>query len=101
MLAGYARLLNPCNEVISIVDVSSADFELVMIHETIIESDVTKMRHVDALSLPAHGGVVLAPGGRHLMLMNPTHEIKEGSKVMLSFTLADGREITAGFVVRR
>lgn len=101
ILAGYARLSNPCDRAVDIVRVSSPDFAQVMIHEILMEAGVSKMRHVETLLLPVRGSVVFEAGNRHLMLMSPTHEIKAGSKVRLSFTLTHGRVVTADFMVRK
>jgi copper(I)-binding protein len=101
MLAGYAVLTNPCEDAIEVVAVAGEDFDGAMIHESFVENGVSKMRHLDALPLPAHGGAELAPGGRHLMLIGPKRELKQGDRVWLSFTLADGREVRADFVVSK
>ena len=101
MLAGYATVRNPCALAVAITDVSSADFAMSMIHQTLVENGVSKMRHADSLPLPAHSALHFAPGGRHLMLMNPTRELKVGDKVKLTLKLADGRLVSADFRIRK
>ena len=100
-LAGYAIVRNTCNTPFVIVDVGSPAFAMAMIHETLVENGVSMMRHADSLPLPAHGQLQFAPGGRHLMLMHPTSEMKPGGKVKVSLALADGRRIAAYFVVSK
>ncbi|HMB56061.1 MAG TPA: copper chaperone PCu(A)C [Arenimonas sp.] len=101
MLAGYGIVNNACPQAITIKAVSSADFASAMMHETLIEGGISKMRHVAALPVAAHASVAFAPSGRHLMLMQPKHPLKEGDKVRLKLSLTDGREIAADFVVRK
>ena len=101
MLAGYASLRNPCARAVAITGVSSADFAMSMIHETLVENGVSKMRHIDSLPLKARGEISFAPGGRHLMLMNPKRNLKVGDSVKLTLSLADGRKISGDFPIRK
>lgn len=98
-LAGYATVRNPCARAFAITGVSSGDFAMSMIHETLVDNGISKMRHADSVSLPAHGEVRFAPGGRHLMLMNPKRKLKDGDKLKFTLTLADGRRISADFSI--
>lgn len=100
-LAGYAIVRNPCSAPMVITDASSAQFVMGMIHETLIENGVSRMRHVASLSLPAKGELVFAPGGRHLMLMHPKRQLNVGDRVTVNLKLADGRLINADFVVAK
>jgi copper(I)-binding protein len=100
-LAGYATLENRCPKVLTVSAVSSRDFGMAMIHETVIEKGVSKMRHVGALAIPAKGRVAFSPGGGHLMLMMPARELKLGDKVELTFALATGEKVSAEFPVLR
>jgi copper(I)-binding protein len=58
------------------------------------------MEMVDHLDIPAHGSVELAPGGYHLMLSQPTHAIKPGDHVEVTFEFADGAKLQTDFSVR-
>jgi copper(I)-binding protein len=100
-LAGYALLKNDCPMVATLTSVTSQDFAMAMVHETVIENGVSRMRHVDSLAVPANGSAIIAPGGLHLMLMNPTRELQPGDVTTLKFALADGSEVTAEFPVLR
>jgi len=100
-LAGYAIVRNPCTAPLVITDASSGDFVMGMIHETVVLDGVSQMRHVDSLPLPARGELRFAPGGRHLMLMHPKRQLKVGDKVKVSLKLADGRRISANFLVSK
>lgn len=100
-LAGYAVLRNPCAKPFVVTDVSSADFAMGMIHETIVEKGVSRMRHAKPLAVPARGTLEFEPGGKHMMLMHPRRVLKEGDKVRLVLKLADGQTIDIDAVVQR
>ena len=100
MLAGYARIDNTCSGPVEIVSASSPAFADVSLHETRIEDGISRMRALAMLPVPAHGSVAFAPGGLHLMLMEPTKPLKAGNQVSIDFTLRDGRTIPGHFELR-
>ena len=79
-LAGYAVLRNSCAKAFSVTDVGSPDFAMGMIHETLVEGGVSRMRGAKSLLVPAHGSFAFAPGGAHMMLMHPRRTLKEGDR---------------------
>lgn len=101
MMAGYATITNTCDHELAVASASSPDFGDTSIHETVIENGMSRMRPVTRLVVPAKGHFVLAPGGGHLMLMQPRHALAEGDKARVEFVLADGRWVAADFPVRR
>src|SRR3546814_17926079 len=58
------------------------------------------MRHLPQLRIASDGVAEFAPGGMHLMLMQPRAAVEAGGKVEVSFVLDDGRELSAEFEVR-
>lgn len=100
MLAGYARIDNGCPSPVQIVSASSPAFADVSMHETRIENGVSRMRALAALPVAAHASVAFAPGGLHLMLMQPTRPLKAGDQVSIDFSLRDGRRIPGLFELR-
>lgn len=101
MMAGYVTLRNDCGQPVAVVGVESMDFGDAMIHETLVENGVSRMRHADSLALPAKSALVFEPGGRHLMLMKPLRPLPEGSRARIRLILADGRKLFAEYEVRR
>ena len=101
MLAGYAKVSNSCATPATIVGVEGPDFGDASIHETLVENGVSRMRAAGQLTVPAHGQLLFAPGGAHLMLMEPKRMLAEGGRTALRLVLADGRKVSADFVVRR
>lgn len=100
-LAAYATVRNSCSRAFAITGVDATGFAMSMIHETVIRNGISTMRDAPSLSLPAHGQLIFAPGGRHLMLMNPDHAVRIGDKLRVELLLSDGRGIAADFPVRK
>jgi copper(I)-binding protein len=63
----------------------------VEIHETRMENNMTKMRPVASVALPAGKVVEFTPGGNHIMLMGLKGPVKEGESVPLTLVL-EGRD---------
>ena len=99
MLAGYARVRNGCARPFSISGVAAQDFAMSMVHETVTQDGMSRMRHASSLAIPAHGVLEFAPGGRHLMLMHPRRAFKAGDRVRVELKLADGSRLGAEFTV--
>ena len=100
MMAGYARIGNPCREPATIVSADSAGFADTSLHETRIEGGISRMRATPALRIPAGGTAILEPGGAHLMLLQPRKPLQAGQKVAIEFLLQDGRKLRGEFEVR-
>ena len=57
----------------------------VQIHSMTMDGGVMKMRQLtDGLELPAGETITLAPGGYHLMLVDPVKPLKEGERVPIT-----------------
>jgi Uncharacterized protein conserved in bacteria len=100
MMAGYARIENRCREPATIVAADSAAFADTSLHETRVEGGISRMRATPALRIPAGGSATLAPGGSHLMLMQPSAPLHAGQRVAIEFLLQDGRRLRGEFEVR-
>ena len=100
MMGGFATVRNPCEAPVRVVGASSPSFGSVELHETTRVDGVSRMRHLHALDVPAGGSVKLAPGGLHLMLMQPVAPLERGASVPVELELADGRRLRVDFEVR-
>lgn len=100
MLAGYARLENECKRALVVTGARSPAFGDVSVHETRVENGMSRMRPLPKFTVPAGGSVLLAPGGRHLMLMMPTAPLEVGRSVEIRFDVEGGAPVPAHFVVR-
>jgi copper(I)-binding protein len=101
MHAGYAVMRNDCDRPVTVVGAESLDFASASIHETMVAQGMTHMQEAGPIVVAAHGRLVLAPGGRHLMLMRPARELPEGTRARARLVLADGRHVFSEFEVRR
>jgi len=99
MLAGYATLANSGDAPVTILTTQSDAFRMASLHETVVEEGVSKMRELHRLVVAPGESVTLAPGGKHLMLMQPRHEIGVGEKVEVRFLLSDGTRVETHFDV--
>ena len=74
--------------------------ERVEIHEMRMDGDVMRMRQVaGGLPVPAHGRLVLAPGGQHLMLIGLKRQLAEGDRFQLTLQFARAGPVRANVVV--
>ncbi|KAB7764622.1 copper chaperone PCu(A)C [Xanthomonas maliensis] len=100
MAAGFGSFHNGCKQPVRVTSVSSSAFADVSLHETTLVDGVSRMRAVPALVLPPGGAVTLAPGGLHLMLMDPGKPVQAGQSVPVRFVLDDGQKIQGALQVR-
>ncbi|GAA3534073.1 copper chaperone PCu(A)C [Zobellella aerophila] len=73
--------------------------EKVEIHQSMLEGDMMQMRQVSALPIPAHGEVVLKPGGYHLMLINLSSQPGEGDRFPLILQFEKAGEVEVEIAV--
>ncbi|UCE88724.1 MAG: copper chaperone PCu(A)C [Pseudomonadota bacterium] len=101
VLAGYMKIINRSSDAVKIVEVRSSQFKHVEIHLSETRDGIARMVKQDALKIAAGKTVDLAPGGLHLMLIEPQQALREGDVVVLTLVLDGGREVTVNAPVRR
>ena len=74
-----------------LLSVQSPVAKLVQIHQSSMKDDVMSMQQVESVALPAGKAVSFDPHGYHIMLMDLTGQIKEGSKVPLTLTVENAK----------
>lgn len=75
----YFTVMNGTTQADRLVAVESDIAESTTMHESINENNVVRMEaRPDGFALPAGGSVELAPGGKHVMLMNLKQTLVEG-----------------------
>ena len=87
MTAGFGRLVNNSNVDLEITAYTSPQFADVSLHRTVLEDGMSRMKEVPTLMIPAGSEIELAPGGYHLMFMQP---IEKQGDVLLLHVDADG-----------
>ena len=88
--AGYMTLHNAQSSAVSIIAIRSEAFASIEIHETLEQDGAMRMQPVPVLTIEPHTSVQLAPGGLHLMMMNPAQPIKPGDVLVITIELDDG-----------
>ncbi len=101
VLAAYFTLENQGSKADRLVAVLSPDFAKTEIHATEIRAGVARMIALDALSVPPHAIVRLAPGGQHLMLHHPRRALAAGASIKLELRFDSGARLTVVAPVRR
>lgn len=100
MLAGFARIGNPCKAPAVIVAARSPRFGDVLLHETRIVDGISRMRAVRRLAVPPAGAVSLQPGGLHLALMDAQVPVRAGQRIEIAQQLEDGQSVRSVWPVR-
>jgi len=88
--AGYMTIRNAQANAVSIIAIRSDAFASVEIHRTIAEDGMMRMEPVPTLVIEPDSSVQLAPGGLHLMMMNPTQATRPGDVLQIVIELDDG-----------
>lgn len=87
--AAYMIIENKSDKPITIVGVASEDAATVMMHKTVEKKGRARMEHLHELVVPAHGKLILQPGGEHLMLMGMPEPLVPTDNVTLIITYSD------------
>lgn len=61
-------------------------------------NDMTGMKQVSSIKVPADGGVTLKPGGFHIMIMDLVKPITDGEEVAVTLTFEKAGEVVANAV---
>lgn len=100
-MAGYMVLRNNTSRPEVLVAASSSGFETVMIHRSIVQDGMARMVHASQIELAPNASLVFAPGGYHLMLMNPKRTLRAGDRVDIILEFRSGLRLPVTFEVRR
>ena len=101
MLAAYLTINNTGDKDRVLTEVTSPQFSHIMMHRSQVIDGVARMLHQDTLTIPAHGKLVLEPGGYHLMMPSPEPALHEGDCVELTLHLQDGETLAVHAPVKR
>jgi copper(I)-binding protein len=91
--AAYFSVTNTSGSADRLLSVSTPEATATL-HENVTNGALGSMREVADLVIPAHATVALSPGGRHVMLMNPSHLLRENERVPLTVTFARAGALT-------
>ena len=101
MMAAYMELRNNTSRPQLLVAASSSGFESVMIHRSVAKHGMAGMAHAPHIELAANANFAFAPGGYHLMLMNPKRPLRAGDPVVINLEFRGGLVLPVSFEVRK
>jgi copper(I)-binding protein len=90
--AGYMTIHNPEPGAVTIISVRSDAFASVEIHQSLMKDGMMHMEPVDELRIDAGTSAQLAPGGLHLMMMQPVDPTHPGDEIEVFLQLDNGTE---------
>ena len=72
-----------------------------MIHRTIVKDGMATMEHASQIELTPNASLIFAPGGYHLMLMNPKRTLRASDPVVINLEFRSGLVVPVDFEVRK
>jgi copper(I)-binding protein len=98
---GYLTAVNDGDAPDVLLGVESGIAQRVEIHEMRMQGGMMRMRRVeDGVPVPAHGKAVLAPGGYHLMFIQPRRALVEGERFEATLVFRNAGRVKTQFAVR-
>ncbi len=91
--AAYFDLVNRSDAPLKIINAYSPAFASVMLHETVFEDCMAKMKHIENIPLAPDESVSFKPKGKHVMLMQPQRELSRMSGVFLILELDNSQKL--------
>ncbi|MDH5302313.1 MAG: copper chaperone PCu(A)C [Gammaproteobacteria bacterium] len=97
VLAGYMELKNTGNKTVTVTADVSSDFQRLEIHDMSMDKGMMTMKKIDKLEIAPGQTVQLAPGSKHLMLINPVKKLRDGDEAIIAIKLDSGerKELSA------
>jgi hypothetical protein len=98
---GYVTIVNASDQVVNLLQASSADYADVSLHQTVITNGMSTMRPMQRIRIAPKSTLQFEGSGYHLMLQHPTHSIIPGAHVVLTLRFDRGPPVPVSFEVRR
>jgi copper(I)-binding protein len=86
----YMDIRNQSRLPINLNAVSSPDFARAELHETTISDGIARMQPLGSVAIAPGATVSFAPGGKHIMLIDPLKGLLPGASVRLELHYGDG-----------
>jgi copper(I)-binding protein len=95
--AVYMRISNAGDADHALVGASSPVAKAVELHRSMEDQGMSRMRHLESLTLKSGSTTMLQPGGLHLMLIGLAAQLKVGDAIEIELRFDDGtrKSITA------
>lgn len=97
---GYFVLKNSGTKDLTLTGAQSAACGMLMLHKSTESSGMDMMSDVSSIDVAVGATVTFAPGGYHLMCMNPKSSLKPGADVPVTLQFSDGSTASATFAVK-
>lgn len=98
--AGYFTLRNQGTEPLILSGASAPDCGSLMLHKSVANGSMESMTMINQVSVPAHGSVSFAPGGYHLMCMQPSGPLlKRTGQETVTLRFSGGATLDASFAI--
>jgi periplasmic copper chaperone A len=97
---GYFTLHNGGTTPVTLTGAASPACGTLMLHISETTNGMAQMSSVTNIPVAPGATLKFAPGGYHLMCMNPTPEMKPGATVFVTVQFAGGKAVTEPFVVK-
>ena len=92
--AVYVSITNASEQDDVLMKVESDIAADIMLHTTLIENDIAKMRHLEKIEIPAGDTVGMEPGGMHIMLMGLQKALVKGESFPITFVFEKAGRVT-------
>ncbi len=99
--AGYMSIINNQAHTATIEWLTSDAFARIEIHRSIEKDGLVSMQPVHTLAIGPGESLQLAPGGLHLMMMNPLKGLVPGNKIILTIGYDDQSTQIIDMIVRK
>jgi len=97
---GYFELHNDSGHRLTLSGAKSPACGMLMLHRSMNMNGMSSMAEVRSIAVAVGQTLSFAPGGYHLMCMQPTSAMEVGEHVPVTLTFEDGSSVTAQFSVR-
>jgi periplasmic copper chaperone A len=98
--AGYFTLHNGGAETVVLTGASSPACAMLMLHKSDDMNGMSSMGDVANIPVASGDTLKFAPGGYHLMCVNPTTAMRPGASVVVTLTFVNGAKLSADFAVK-
>jgi periplasmic copper chaperone A len=97
---GYFTLHNGTAKTLTLKGAASSACGSLMLHKSDTMGGMASMSDVATIDVPAGGTLTFAPGGLHLMCMDPRPQLQRGAEVTVTLQFQGGAQLPVRFHVR-
>ena len=100
MMAGYGVLHNVGDAPVTVTGADSADFASASLHKSTNSNGMEHMQALGDITIAPGQRVTFAPGGNHIMLMQPKKDLRLDESVPIHIVTKDSDSTIGIFVLR-